>query len=244
MRLLRYLQQAIFECRLIRYPPKIKLVTIFLLILGTSLYIVFMYDLGTNRLRDAIYLQHLSCPACYGRKMCNDFHSGAIQFVGISRLPSLHFLNVKNVHHALWKDKRIVLKQLAHDSELREADQKICRLTGHSGGDCNVGDALFRHEFNAGAVLHPATVRGLSDLVTCPSPRLLQRIDERFNERENYLLHSEQLMIYTTLMINPEPIVLQVGVVLRILGCSLSQRLIINNPINEKNYGIYTGMYK
>lgn len=168
-----------------------------------------MYQIHTNRLKDHDFLQLTSCPACYGRKICNDFHSGAIKFTGFSRVPSLHFLNIKNVHRATLKEEKVILKKLAYDTELLKIDDKICKITGQRDG-CHSGDALFRHSFDAGEVLHPATVKGLSDLVMCPSPRLLQRIEERFSEREEYLLHSEKLMIYTTLSINPEPIVIQI----------------------------------
>ncbi|XP_074658259.1 divergent protein kinase domain 2A-like [Tubulanus polymorphus] len=168
----------------------------------------------SNPLKDANFLELRSCPACYGRGLCSLFQSGHFEFTGVSRYRTLHRFNIKNVHYARMTRERqavdVVLKKLGHNTELKAADEKICKMAQMNS--CNPGRVLFGRIFrDSDPILTPENTKGLSDLVSCPSERLMKRIVDSFPEKQgDVLLRSERLIIYTTLLVNPEPILLQV----------------------------------
>lgn len=180
-----------------------------------------------NELADRRFLQLNKCPACFGTSWCRRFLNGQVAFEAWGRLRLLDFLNVKNVYFAQYGEpreggrRRVVLKRLGSQRELAQLDQSICkRATGRPR--CDLLQAMPRTEFarlNGDVrLLTPEAVEGWSDLVHCPSQRLLDRLVRRYAETKDsgsFLLRnlkdSERMQLLLTLAFNPEPLVLQVG---------------------------------
>ncbi|ELK07726.1 hypothetical protein PAL_GLEAN10022092 [Pteropus alecto] len=178
-----------------------------------------------NELADRRFLQLNKCPACFGTSWCRRFLNGQVVFEAWGRLRLLDFLNVKNVYFAQYGEpreggrRRVVLKRLGSQRELAQLDQSICkRATGRPR--CDLLQAMPRTEFarlNGDVrLLTPEAVEGWSDLVHCPSQRLLDRLVRRYAETKDsgsFLLRnlkdSERMQLLLTLAFNPEPLVLQ-----------------------------------
>ncbi|XP_014394740.1 PREDICTED: deleted in autism protein 1, partial [Myotis brandtii] len=141
-----------------------------------------------NELTDRRFLQLNKCPACFGTSWCRRFLNGQVVFEAWGRLRLLDFLNVKNVYFAQY-------------GEPREGGRacEFARLNGDV------------------RLLTPEAVEGWSDLVHCPSQRLLDRLVRRYAETKDsgsFLLRnlkdSERMQLLLTLAFNPEPLVLQI----------------------------------
>lgn len=183
-------------------------------------------SLQRNELSERRFLQLNKCPACWGTSWCRKFLNGQLRLESWGRLRLLDFFNVKNVYFARYGEpregsRRVVLKRLGSAQELADIDTKICRrATGR--GRCDLLQALPATEFASlnGDVrlLTPGAVEGWSDLVHCPSQRLLDRLVRRYAETKDsgsFLLRnlkdSERMQLLITLAFNPEPLVLQVS---------------------------------
>ncbi|OXB83115.1 UNVERIFIED_CONTAM: hypothetical protein H355_016679 [Colinus virginianus] len=182
-------------------------------------------SLQRNELAERRFLQLNKCPACWGTSWCRKFLNGQLRLESWGRLRLFDFFNVKNVYFARYGEpregsRRVVLKRLGSAQELADIDAKICRrATGR--GRCDLLQALHATEFASlnGDVrlLTPDAVEGWSDLVHCPSQRLLDRLVRRYAETKDsgsFLLRnlkdSERMQLLITLAFNPEPLVLQV----------------------------------
>lgn len=183
-------------------------------------------SLQRNELSERRFLQLNKCPACWGTSWCRKFLNGQLRLESWGRLRLFDFFNVKNVYFARYGEpregsRRVVLKRLGSAQELADIDTKICRrATGR--GRCDLLQALHATEFASlnGDVrlLTPDAVEGWSDLVHCPSQRLLDRLVRRYAETKDsgsFLLRnlkdSERMQLLITLAFNPEPLVLQVS---------------------------------
>lgn len=179
-----------------------------------------------NELTDRRFIHLNKCPACFGTSWCRKFMNGQVSFESWGRLRFLDVFNVKNVFFAQYGEpregtRRVVLKRLGSNQELADIDQKICkRATGRPR--CDLIQAMYKTEFarlNGDVrLLTPDVVEGWSDLVHCPSQRLLDRIVRRYAETKDsgsFLLKNlkdtERMQLLMTLAFNPEPLVLQVG---------------------------------
>lgn len=193
-----------------------------------------------NELTDRRFINLNKCPACFGTSWCRKFMNGQISFETWGRLRFLDVFNVKNVFFAQYGEpregtRRIVLKRLGSNQELTDIDQKICkRATGRPR--CDLIQAMYKTEFarlNGDVrLLTPDVVEGWSDLVHCPSQRLLDRIVRRYAETKDsgsFLLKNlkdtERMQLLMTLAFNPEPLVLQVGFFMLSINPSLFDRL-------------------
>lgn len=178
-----------------------------------------------NELADRRFIGLNKCPACFGTSWCRKFTNGQVTFETWGRLRFLDFFNVKNVYFAQYGEpregtRRVVLKRLGSNAELAEIDQKICkRATGRPR--CDLVQAMYKTEFarlNGDVrLLTPEVVEGWSDMVHCPSQRLLDRVVRRYAETKDsgsFLLKNlkdtERMQLLMTLAFNPEPLVLQV----------------------------------
>lgn len=203
------------------------------LIFIVGLFVVFLMNTHTllasfqkNELTDRRFIHLNKCPACFGTSWCRKFMNGQVSFESWGRLRFLDVFNVKNVFFAQYGEpregtRRIVLKRLGSNQELADIDQKICkRATGRPR--CDLIQAMYKTEFarlNGDVrLLTPDVVEGWSDLVHCPSQRLLDRIVRRYAETKDsgsFLLKNlkdtERMQLLMTLAFNPEPLVLQVG---------------------------------
>ncbi|XP_023805887.1 deleted in autism protein 1 isoform X1 [Oryzias latipes] len=177
-----------------------------------------------NELTDRRFINLNKCPACFGTSWCRKFMNGQVSFETWGRLRFLDVFNVKNVYFAQYGEpregtRRVVLKRLGSNQELAEIDQKICkRATGRPR--CDLVQAMYKTEFariNGDVrLLTPDVVEGWSDLVHCPSQRLLDRVVRRYAETKDsgsFLLKNlkdtERMQLLMTLAFNPEPLVLQ-----------------------------------
>ncbi|KAI4806544.1 hypothetical protein KUCAC02_017363, partial [Chaenocephalus aceratus] len=193
-----------------------------------------------NELTDRRFINLNKCPACFGTSWCRKFMNGQVSFETWGRLRFLDVFNVKNVYFAQYGEpregtRRVVLKRLGSNQELAEIDQKICkRATGRPR--CDLIQAMYKTEFariNGDVrLLTPEVVEGWSDLVHCPSQRLLDRVVRRYAETKDsgsFLLKNlkdtERMQLLMTLAFNPEPLVLQVTSVLT-LRCLVTPSLI------------------
>lgn len=178
-----------------------------------------------NELTDRRFIGLNKCPACFGTSWCRKFTNGQVTFETWGRLRFLDFFNVKNVYFAQYGEpregtRRVVLKRLGSNAELAEIDQKICkRAMGRPR--CDLVQAMYKTEFarlNGDVrLLTPEVVEGWSDMVHCPSQRLLDRVVRRYAETKDsgsFLLKNlkdtERMQLLMTLAFNPEPLVLQV----------------------------------
>lgn len=197
-----------------------------------ALFVVFLMNTHNllasfqrNELTDRRFIGLNKCPACFGTSWCRKFTNGQVTFETWGRLRFLDFFNVKNVYFAQYGEpregtRRVVLKRLGSNAELAEIDQKICkRATGKPR--CDLVQAMYKTEFarlNGDVrLLTPEVVEGWSDLVHCPSQRLLDRVVRRYAETKDsgsFLLKNlkdtERMQLLMTLAFNPEPLVLQV----------------------------------
>ncbi|KAI4891139.1 hypothetical protein NFI96_020759 [Prochilodus magdalenae] len=202
-----------------------------LLVLGLSVVLLMnthtlFASFQKNELTDRRFVNLNKCPACFGTSWCRKFMNGQVSFETWGRLRFLDVFNVKNVFFAQYGEpregtRRIVLKRLGSNQELADIDQKICkRATGRPR--CDLIQAMYKTEFarlNGDVrLLTPDVVEGWSDLVHCPSQRLLDRIVRRYAETKDsgsFLLKNlkdtERMQLLMTLAFNPEPLVLQVG---------------------------------
>ncbi|KAI0216159.1 Divergent protein kinase domain 2A [Lamellibrachia satsuma] len=186
--------------------------TILLLIIFVT--IVIMAELFTSLLWQPLLQSSLpereKCPACFGTSLCEAINSGAIYLTGSSRFRLLNYMaNLKNVYFGNYREKLVVLKKLAHDDELQEADEKICaraQATKH----CDVSEAMkevnVTNTWSLGKV-----ITEVPTLTVCPSDHLFDRMLDTYTERSKGqpLSPREQLSLVTTLLVNPEPVILQ-----------------------------------
>ncbi|XP_010780363.1 deleted in autism protein 1 homolog [Notothenia coriiceps] len=193
-----------------------------------------------NELTDRRFINLNKCPACFGTSWCRKFMNGQVSFETWGRLRFLDVFNVKNVYFAQYGEpregtRRVVLKRLGSNQELAEIDQKICkRATGRPR--CDLIQAMYKTEFariNGDVrLLTPEVVEGWSDLVHCPSQRLLDRVVRRYAETKDsgsFLLKNlkdtERMQLLMTLAFNPEPLVLQLSHYLDVVEVSIARQI-------------------
>ena len=174
---------------------------------GSIAYTVFKNDLKNDNV-----LELQTCPACYGKSMCSNLKRGDINFEGWSKLRFLDYVNVKNVHFGYQSDRKVILKKLAHTSELAKFDDEICEKSGQRKG-CAVANAMesvFNKKSGTGWMVSYLT--GVSDVTRCPTERLVLRILHEFKEKNDAvdLSAQEKMYMITALTVNPEPILFQV----------------------------------
>ncbi|UYV80212.1 C3orf58 [Cordylochernes scorpioides] len=160
------------------------------------------------------------CPACYGTKFCPQILNN-LELATESKIRLFKFLNAKNVYYGQINNAEIVAKKLAHDWELEKMDKKLCDLAEISYIRCNPKDALYfiyrklnpneenRDPINMifKLVSHIETV---TDILKCKSKRLLEYgIEKIYGPNVEDLKTDELLELVYTILVNPEPIILQ-----------------------------------
>nr|XP_006001959.1 PREDICTED: deleted in autism protein 1 [Latimeria chalumnae]XP_006001960.1 PREDICTED: deleted in autism protein 1 [Latimeria chalumnae]XP_014347432.1 PREDICTED: deleted in autism protein 1 [Latimeria chalumnae] len=229
--------------RLYRYLKFIFLVSLLVVMLMNTQSLFASFQ--KNELMDRRFINLNKCPACFGTSWCRKFMNGQITFETWGRLRFLDFFNVKNVYFAQYGEpregtRRIVLKRMGSNQELADIDQKICkRATGRPR--CDLIQAVYKTEFarlnGEVRLLTPEVVEGWSDLVYCPSQRLLDRIVRRYAETKDsgsFLLKNlkdtERMQLLLTLAFNPEPLVLQIDLKTGMSGMKASLKIVIKKP--------------
>ncbi|CAH1781099.1 unnamed protein product, partial [Owenia fusiformis] len=178
------------------------------IILYTS---IFLY-LNTQSIDDLHVLGIDTCPACYGTNLCDSFKNGDVTATGWSKLKFWHWINIKNVHTGTFHNKKVIMKKLAHDEEIAAIDNKICK-SAQLDANCDIKTAIQKSSlFQHTDKIYIDEVKGLSDLVTCPSERLIADIKSAYLQTENKktFTFQDKMKLMTMLMINPEPLMLQI----------------------------------
>ncbi|XP_071798726.1 divergent protein kinase domain 2A-like [Asterias amurensis] len=199
-------------CRIFSSPKCTRFYSVLLLVTIAFIYYNLFFFLTTNHLENPDFVGVNKCPACYGTSMCQEFSHGYLSLTSYSRMRFLDIVNVKNVFYG-WHQKLnsdVILKRLGHNKELDSFDRDICKNAG-AGVKCDVAKSIFKTKFSRvleTEMLTIADAEGLSDVVRCPSERLLERITAKFMEYIPAKTPKKdwKMMLMTTLAINPEPI--------------------------------------
>lgn len=201
-----------------RLPLKVKL---FLLVTAACSFYVYLglfLSFRTNHLKTDSFVETDKCPACFGHSLCVALQSERILFTGWSKIRLLDMVNIKNVHTAkhLDFDDQMIIKKLAHDNELEEVDEKICRDANRPKG-CDVARVL--HITNMGDKIQkhgllPEHLLKTNHMFSCPTYSLIDRIFNYYQEKlkpdkKGEWYTRDKLQIYATALINPEPLLLQ-----------------------------------
>ena len=195
-----------------------KVAIIIMIFLSSCFYLWLAYFLFSDHVGGYHFIGGDKCPACYGKTLCPKIHSGIIS-VGKEGLKAhlLMLLNVKNIHFGTYKGQGpVVMKMLGHDKELANLDKEICRLAEEAQG-CDVTRAVHKLPVVKSRELNPRNMKGMSDLMTCPSQRLISLMLQRYVERGPdprvpTMTLEGRLHLMTTLLINPEPLIMQVSI--------------------------------
>lgn len=153
------------------------------------------------------------CPACYGITVCPELYSNQIMLES-HRWGSI--FNAKNVYHGYTKsNRRVILKKLAHNWELKDFDLKLCSFWNlqHTCRPINllnlsnVNDKIIEAvTFN----LSWPDIEPRKGLVMCPYAYSYSDFIQPVLNNGNSNYKVDMLNVWTMLTINPEPIILQV----------------------------------
>ena len=203
--------------RFSRVPLKTKCVFILLLTLAFLIYGGIFWVWKDNRLTREDFLGTDKCPSCYGRSLCFELFDNQLDLKGISKMRAFDFVNLRNVHFAYHKERElnVVLKRLAHDSEIEEIDDTICADSFRKPG-CDLARTSVLTKTSQDIVkngLLPKYFKDTSFMFTCPSHKFLSRVVEKYQEKTTHPVEMEQddkLQLLYTAKVNPEPLLLQV----------------------------------
>lgn len=188
-----------------------KRVVLLIVTLSLSFYVTILLfgDLRAPRILNLTNLHR--CPACYGISVCPELYSGQISldwdtWAGL--------FNAKNIFYGITKsNRRVVLKKLAHNWELKEFDSKICQtfnLTNnckpkHLMNVTNIDELLLKMvQYNFTSL----STEPRKGLVICPYAfSLYDLIHPVLHSKD---IQTDMINIWMMLSINPEPIILQV----------------------------------
>lgn len=175
-------------------------------------FYVSMLLFGDFKAPRVLSLTDLSrCPACYGVSVCPELYSNQIT---LDWATWGGMFNAKNVFYGFTRsNRRVVLKKLAHNWELKEFDAMMCKTFNlkrnckpiHLLNVTNLDDKLIQKvSYN----LTWPDVEPRKGLVLCPYPYSLFDLVVPILKSEK--AQSDLVNIWTMLNLNPEPIILQV----------------------------------
>ena len=153
------------------------------------------------------------CPACYGVSLCPELYSDQVTLQSSTTLSRI--FNAKNIYYGYTKsNRRVVLKKLAHNSELQTFDENLCVMFKLKW-NCvpkdllkipSIDDKLIQLvEYNLTKPDHSPR----KGLVMCPyAYSLFDFILPVLNSKKDQV---DMMYIFTMLSLNPEPIILQVN---------------------------------
>ncbi|XP_076245859.1 divergent protein kinase domain 2A [Calliopsis andreniformis] len=153
------------------------------------------------------------CPVCYGTSACSyidkvditpyDFYSAFSYFLGI-----------KNVFTGTHDGYEVILKKLAHDSELSEFDRTLCETDKFSSicaKDFSKIDNINFRELIEQEVTLDFTKDNFSHLRVCPSvERLDNLLQHIYLNNKNVDPEIVDISIWMLTVLNPEPLLLQI----------------------------------
>ncbi|KAK4319415.1 hypothetical protein Pmani_009650 [Petrolisthes manimaculis] len=170
---------------------------------------------GWRQKLDKDFLELTTCPACYGKEFCRDIlddeltRSKKITLASFSRWKIMRLLNVKNVYYAERNNVPLVLKKLAHDSELQEFNTNLCEADKQDAG-CDITQAiqslLYKSKNNVAQVVSRFPLLfEMSEGVKCNHRRVLYHLLDKFLKIDN---EPNQHHFLTLLAVNMEPLIL------------------------------------
>ncbi|KAL4708663.1 hypothetical protein ACJJTC_008189 [Scirpophaga incertulas] len=184
-------------------------------VFAVSFYIsVLLFgDLKTPRVIKLTDLDR--CPACYGVTVCPELYSN--QIIMESSRDWHRLFNVKNIFYGYTKsNRRVVLKKLAHNWELKQFDQNLCKTWNlrwnckpiHILNVSNIEEKIMNIiKYN---VSSPDT-EPRKGLVLCPYIKsFYDLIYPVLYNKPSSNKKSDFINLWTMLSINPEPIILQI----------------------------------
>ncbi|XP_058806601.1 divergent protein kinase domain 2A-like isoform X1 [Phymastichus coffea] len=138
------------------------------------------------------------CPACFGMSMCHEIHNIDFDFIDFYTIFN-NLFSIKNVYYGSFKNKRVVMKKLAKNSELADFDE-IFANTINKDVDFN---ALVTSQLINSNITDPNV-----KLVLCPSIQETHSLIQNIKNLDDDSDHLKYL--WTILKINPEPIILEI----------------------------------
>ena len=200
-----------------------------------SILILVYLKLDAINLADEAFLNKEKCPFCFGLSLCDelapsadtyrryDFSFSDQQQEGLNTHFFTWLLNIKNIFFIKdnFSNKNMVLKKLAHESELVDFDAKEISCYDH-GEKSKYGQCLaefFMLNKNTlskqritSQLLKEYSVYLEIEVTKCFTDRMLDLFYMNTLESQqngtDYM--DENIMFLSTLKINPEPIILQV----------------------------------
>lgn len=155
------------------------------------------------------------CPACYGVSVCPELYSNQIILESGHHWSRL--FNAKNIYYGFTKsNKRVVLKKLAHDWELKEFDSNLCS-TWKLKRNCRPSDLLNVSKIEEKIIqmvqynLTWPDTEPRKGLVLCPYAYSIFDLIQPMMKNKKSSVQSDLVNLWTMLSINPEPLVLQVS---------------------------------
>ncbi|XP_059055922.1 divergent protein kinase domain 2A [Achroia grisella] len=189
---------------------------VFLMVTAFGLFfyasVLLFGDLKTPRIMHLTELE--TCPACYGISVCPELYSNQIILESSHRWMGI--FNAKNIYYGFTKsNRRVVLKKLSHDWELKEFDSKICK-EWHLKHNCKPIHLLNASNMNEKIIelvqynLSFPDMEPRKGLVLCPYAYSIYDLVQPVlnNKKSNY--RSDMINLWTMLSINPEPVILQI----------------------------------
>jgi len=150
------------------------------------------------------------CPACYGVSLCPAITGGLLTLHSFGAVAGfVNMLGSKNVFFGMLGSHKVVLKKLGHTTELEQLDKMICEVASLNSA-CHVNEAIWQQ----GDLLHSIreyVANQNGSLLLCPTAVNLEHLLGNILYKNKYI-DTEVLLanIWTTVMMNPEPLLLQV----------------------------------
>ncbi|XP_076672799.1 divergent protein kinase domain 2A isoform X1 [Andrena cerasifolii] len=156
------------------------------------------------------------CPACFGISACSYIHNVDITPHDFYSAFSYIF-GAKNVFLGTLNGSKVILKKLAHTSELNEFDRVVCEnknlsriCTRNSEKIDHSNDINFYELIEQQVTLH-FTKDNLNRLRVCPSVKHLSNLlHQIYLSNENYDSDALDISIWMLTVLNPEPLLLQI----------------------------------
>lgn len=150
------------------------------------------------------------CPACYGVSLCPAVTRGLLTLHPFGSATGLvNMLGSKNVLFGMLGSQKVVLKKLGNAEELEQLDKVICN-EANLGSSCHVNEAIWQQgDLLQSMRQHVASQDG--SLLLCPAVANLEHLfSNAFYKNKDVSTKVFHANIWTTVMINPEPLLLQV----------------------------------
>lgn len=156
------------------------------------------------------------CPFCYGTDLCESFEKNKITLRYDAIIDFIYnLLNVKNVYKAKYNNASVILKKLAHDSELAEFDRVTCASNGRKES-CEVSkinDIVNNYNNKTYQFLNSdSSGNSVKNFQVCSKNTSAVFLNELVSG-EKTQLDNIWKNIWTTVRVNVEPLLLQVFVI-------------------------------